>query len=72
MLLFRSEDHIERWREQWGEQPRGGTMSLETCAKLAYDWYHDRLNPDGRRKTPDEAKRIFDELGLTGEFWSFT
>ena len=71
MLLFRSEEHLVRWREQW-HQPLGGTMSLDTCGKLAYDWYHDRLHPNGRRKTPEEAKRIFDVLGLTGEFWSLS
>jgi len=71
MLLFRSEEHIELWCEQW-HQSRGGTMSLDTCAKLAFDWYHDRLNPNGRRKTPEEAKGIFDALGLSGAFWSLT
>ena len=71
MLLFRSEEHIDRWREQW-HQPRGCTMSLDTCAKLAYDWYHDRLDPNGRRKTPEEAATIFSDLELTGDFWSLT
>ena len=71
MLLFRSEEHIDRWREQW-HQPRGGTMSLDTCAKLAHDWYHDRLDPNGRRKTPEEARKIFSDLELTGDFWSLT
>ncbi len=45
-------------------------MSLEICARLAYEWYKDRLRPEGRRKTPEEAQAIFDSLGLTGDFWS--
>ena len=45
-------------------------MSVDTCAKLAYEWYKDRLDPDGRRKTPDEAKAIFASLGLTNAFWN--
>ena len=69
MLLFRSEEHAERWRKRWN-QPRGGSMDMETATKLAYDWYHDRLDPNGRRKNAEEAKRIFDDLGLTDEFWS--
>ncbi|MEA2554305.1 MAG: hypothetical protein QOJ65_2481 [Fimbriimonadaceae bacterium] len=69
MLLFWSEEHVERWCKQWN-RPRGGIMPTETCVKLAYDWYSDRLDPDGRRKTPEEAKAIFDGLGLKDEFWS--
>jgi len=69
MLLFWSDEHIDRWCKQWNK-PRGGTMSVDTCAKLAYDWYKDRLDPDGRRKTPDEAKAIFASLGLTNDFWN--
>jgi hypothetical protein len=69
MLLFRSEEHVERWRAQW-TQPRGGSMDLDTAAKLAYDWYHDRLDPNGRRKSPVEAAKIFADLGLDGDFWS--
>lgn len=45
-------------------------MSIETCTTLAYEWYKDRLHTDGRRKTPEEAKEVFESLGLTGEFWS--
>ena len=69
MLLFRSEEHVERWRAQWS-QPSGGSMDIETCALLAYDWYHDRLDPNGRRKNVAEAAAIFANLGLTDTFWS--
>jgi hypothetical protein len=52
MLLFRSEEHIDRWCAMWG-QPRGGTLSLEQGWKLANAWYgDDRRDPDWRRKTP--------------------
>lgn len=47
-------------------------MDIETCALLAYDWYHDRLDPNGRRKSAEEAEGIFARLGLTGSFWSLT
>jgi len=68
MLLFRSEEHRDRWRE-----PRGlgadGTMPLATMWELAHAWYHDRLDPAWRRKTADEAEALFTQLGLTGQFW---
>jgi hypothetical protein len=69
MLLFRSEEHIDRWCEAWG-QPRGGTLSLQQGWKLANAWYgQDRRDPDWRRKTLDEATAVFHEIGMTGPFW---
>ena len=69
MLLFRSEEHIERWCEMWG-QPRGATLSLEQGWKLAKAWYSQDRREDGwRRRTPDEAVSIFEEIGMTGPFW---
>jgi hypothetical protein len=37
---------------------------------LARGWYEGRLDPGWRRRTPDEAERIFASAGLTGPFWS--
>jgi hypothetical protein len=71
MLLFRSEEHIERWCEQQGVE-RGGTMSPDTALKLATAWFGDRQNPGWRRKTAAEAEAVFRELGLVGDFWKLT
>ena len=71
MLLFRSEEHVERWREQRGLD-RGSTMSVEQGWRLGRDWYADRLSPDWRRRTPEEAQRVFEAIGLTGPFWRLT
>jgi len=69
MLLFRSEEHIDRWCALWG-QPRGGTLSLEQGWKLANAWYgDDRRDPSWRRKSPQEATAIFESIGMTGPFW---
>jgi hypothetical protein len=69
MLAFRSEEHVDRWREQRC-LPRGAVLSLEQAWGLGREWYADRLSPEWRRKTPDEAGSIFAELGLTGPFWA--
>jgi hypothetical protein len=72
MLLFRSEEHIDRWCEAWA-QPRGGTLTLEQGWKLANAWYgKDRRDADWRRKTPDEASAVFEEIGMIGPFWQLT
>jgi hypothetical protein len=70
MLLFRSEEHIERWCARRG-LARGEAMSLETAWKLAHAWFtDDRRARAWRRRTLDEVEAVFAELGLTGPFWN--
>ena len=68
MLLFRSEEHVERWSERRGTRP-GALLSLPQGWALAQAWFHDRLTPDRRRKTPAETMEVFDRVGLRGSFW---
>ena len=65
MLLFRSEEHVHRWRKRW-RQPRGAILSLAQGWGLARAWYHDRLEPGWR---PEEAEAVFAQLGLRSSFW---
>lgn len=69
MLAFRSEAHVDRWCEQRGLD-RGAAFPLRTAWRLADAWYRDRLSPDWRRRTPEEAEAVFARVGLTGDFWS--
>jgi hypothetical protein len=69
MLIFRSEAHVERWRE-FRQLPPGGAMSVQQCWQLAQAWYGDKLSPDWRRKTLDEAEVTLAAIGLTGPFWN--
>lgn len=68
MLLFRSEEHIDNWCA-FRELPRGGTMSVDQCWRLAQAWYGEKASPDWRRRSLDETEGLFQEIGLTGEFW---
>jgi hypothetical protein len=68
MLLFRSEEHVERWNERRGT-PAGAIFSPQQGWRLARAWFGDRLSPDWRRRSSEEAKVIFDGIGLTGAFW---
>ena len=68
MLLFRSEEHVERWCEQHA-LARGAVLSLQQGWGLAREWYSTRLDPDWRRPSPKEAEGLFASLGLTGPFW---
>jgi len=68
MLLFRSEEHVTRWAEERRTEV-GATLTPQQGWKLATAWFEDRLSPDWRRRTPEEARTIFDGIGLTGPFW---
>ena len=68
MLLFRSEEHVRRWTER-RVRSMGATLTPEQGWRLAQAWYEDRLSPDWTRKTPEEARAVFQEVGLTGPFW---
>ena len=71
MLLFRSEEHVDRWVEESG-RPRGATMTVDQLWELAARWFSGRLEPGWRHPTPQEAEAIFVEVGLTGDFWRMT
>lgn len=68
MLLFRSEEHIDRWCRAW-RFSRGAALSLDVAWKLATAWYDDRLSADWRRRTADESQSLFASLGFTSDFW---
>ncbi|UCC75274.1 MAG: hypothetical protein JSV86_21195 [Gemmatimonadota bacterium] len=68
MLLFRSEEHVDRWCRGHRIE-RGAVLSLEQAWELAVEWYRDRLRPDWRRKTVEEAQVAFARIGLTSPFW---
>ncbi len=68
MLAFRSEEHVDRWREQ-NCLATGALFEPEQLWRLADAWYADRLSPDWRRKSPYEVESLFAEIGLRGDFW---
>jgi hypothetical protein len=44
-------------------------MTLAQGWELSQQWYGNRLEPDFRRPTVDQARAIFESVGLTGSFW---
>jgi hypothetical protein len=69
MLLFRSEEHIDRWSEA-RELPRGAVLTPDQCWRLAHGWYKDKLAPSWRRHTLEETEALLADVGLTGSFWN--
>ena len=68
MRLFRSEEHVTRWSERAGI-PVGAVFGVDALWRLAQLWFHNRLSPEWRRLTMDEAHAVFERAGLTGAFW---
>jgi hypothetical protein len=66
MLLFRSEDHLQRWL---AGRRKGETISITKLAELAEAWWGDRLDPEWRPHTREQNQAILTRLGLTGPFW---
>lgn len=71
MLLFRSEEHLDRWLDARGDE-RGGMMDVATAWRLADAWYRDRMDPGWSRPPIDQIETLFASLGLTGDFWELT
>lgn len=68
MLLFRSEETVDRWCEKHGV-PRRPLVTLDQLWQLAVRWYANRLTAESRRPAPDEMAGIFAGIGLVGDFW---
>lgn len=68
MLLFRSEENVNRWCESH-KVPRRPLINLEQLWQLAVVWYENRLTAESRRPAPDEMVKVFASIGLTGPFW---
>lgn len=69
MLLFRAEEHVDRWCRA-RDLGRGAFLSPEQGWRLAQGWYKDKVKPDWRRHTVEEAEALLAEVGLTGPFWN--
>ncbi len=68
MLAFRSEAHVDEWCRQRRIE-KGAVFGLDQAWLLARAWYADKLSPEWRRATPEEAQRVFADIGFTGDFW---
>jgi hypothetical protein len=68
MLLFRSAEEVQAWRQATG-RPGGAIVALAQLRRLAAAWYGGRLDPGWRPRTSQESQAVLELAGLTGEFW---
>ena len=69
ILFFTSEAKIGDWCVRHGS-PKGSILDMGKMIRLADLWFGDYGSPDWKRKTPDGAARIFQELDLDRSFWN--
>ena len=69
MLLFRGEEHIERWCRT-RDLPRGAMITPAQGWRLAHGWYKDKIRTEWRRHTLEEAEALLVSIGLTSPFWN--
>lgn len=48
---------------------RGEALSIAQLWTLSQTWYHNRLSPDYHGRTAADVQAIFQQLGLTSDFW---
>jgi len=68
MLFFRSEEALNQWLES-KNAARGAVFSIPQLWELSQRWYQNRLSPEYHGRTMEQVQEIFEELGLTSQFW---
>jgi len=68
MLLFRSEEWIEKWYKR-NNLERGEVLTINQVWELSKPWYDNRLSLEYHGRSVEEAEEIFRQVGLNSAFW---
>jgi len=68
MLLFRSEEWIDKWCKR-NNLERGEVLTIQQVWNLSKLWYRDRLTLDYHGRSIEQAQEIFKQAGLMSAFW---
>lgn len=68
MLFFQSEERLSQWLTA-RNATRGAVLSIPQLWELSQRWYRDRMSPEYHGRSLEQAQKIFEEVGLTSEFW---
>ncbi|MCL4296824.1 MAG: alkylmercury lyase family protein [Anaerolineae bacterium] len=71
MLLFRSEEVLQRWCET-NHRSRGEVLSVSQVWELSQEWYSNRLLVEYHGRSLAQVEAIFKQVGLVSPFWSIT
>ena len=68
MLLFRSEEWIDKWCIR-NNLERGEILTINQVWELSKLWYDSRLSLDYHGRSVEQVKEIFKKAGLISSFW---
>lgn len=68
MLIFRNKNEVDEWCQRHNK-PKGQVLPIGQVWELSKLWYGNYLDPDFKQKTKQEAEGIFEQIGLTSNFW---
>ncbi len=68
MLLFRSEEWVDKWCKR-NNLERGEMLSLQQVWELSKLWYGNRISLEYHGRSMEQVAEIFKQAGLTSKFW---
>jgi len=68
MLLFQSEEWIDKWCER-NSLERGEVLTINQVWELSKLWYQDRLSVDYHGRNTEQIAEVFKQAGLRSAFW---
>ena len=68
MLLFRSEEWIDKWCKR-NNLPRGEVLTIQQVWELSKLWYANRMSVEYHGRSVEQVTEIFRKSGLTSKFW---
>jgi len=68
MLLFRSEEWIDKWCKR-NYLARGEVLTIQQVWELSKLWYGNRLSLEYHGRSTEQVAEIFKQAGLTSKFW---
>jgi hypothetical protein len=68
MLLFRSEEWVDKWCKR-NNLERGEMLSIQQVWKLSKLWYGNRMSLDYHGRSMEQVAEVFRQAGLMSKFW---
>jgi len=68
MLLFQSEEWIDKWCKRKNLE-RGEVLTLHQVWELSKLWYDNRLSLEYHGRSTEQVAEIFEKVGLKSKFW---
>jgi hypothetical protein len=68
MLLFRSEEWIDKWCQR-NNLDRGEVLTIHQVWELTKPWYDNRLTLEFHGRSSEQVAEIFKQAGLISKFW---